>query len=216
MPPFIVDFKVDFIVDFFVILTALFVVVDPIPVAPMFAAMTAGRPAREVRRIAGRASLVGAGLLLFFMTFGGLLFRALRLDISAFRVAGGLLLLLTALDMLRGKVSDCRCSKQEVADGAARDDISIVPLATPLLAGPGAIVTTMVLASERPGLFGALPIAIAIAIVFGASYFTLLGGQLVQRLLGLSGMALLQRMMGLLLAAMSIQFIVDGARRLIA
>jgi multiple antibiotic resistance protein len=206
MPPFLSDFLL--------VLTALFVVVDPIPVAPMFASMTAERPAADVRRIARRASIAGAGLLLFFMTFGGTLFRALRLDINAFRAAGGLLLLLTALDMLRGKNSDCRCSRKEFDEASSKEDVSIVPLATPLLAGPGAIVTVMVLASERPGFLGTLPIVLTIALVFAVTYYTLLAGQLVKRVLGVSGMALLHRIMGLLLAAMSFQFIADGGRRL--
>ena len=202
--------------SFFLTLIALLIVVDPIPVAPMFAAMTAGKSKVEVRAIARRASIAGALLLLFFTLFGGLLFKALRIELGAFRAAGGLLLLLTALDMLRAKVSECRCTPREVEAGARKDDISIVPLATPMLAGPGAIATVMMLVSERPGWSGSLTVVAAIGLTFVASYFVLRIAPLLGRILGTSGMAMFQRIMGLLLAAMSVQFIADGARRLFA
>lgn len=202
--------------SFLTTLFAVFVVVDPIPVAPMFAAMTGGRPSHEIRRTARRASLAGALLLLFFAVFGQLLFKLLRVDLNAFRVAGGLLLLLTAIDMLRARMSENRCSKREVEEGVNKEDISIVPLATPLLAGPGAIATVMVLAADRPGALAMAPIAVAIGITFLISYYTLRAGHLIRRLAGPSAMAMLQRIMGLVLAAVSIQFIADGARGLFA
>jgi multiple antibiotic resistance protein len=202
--------------SFFLTLIALLIVVDPIPVAPMFAAMTAGKSKVEVRAIARRASVAGALLLLFFTLFGGLLFKALRIELGAFRAAGGLLLLLTALDMLRARVSECRCTPRELKEGAAKDDISIVPLATPMLAGPGAIATVMMLVSERPGVGGTLSIVAAVAITFVASYVVLRVAPLIGRLLGTSGTAMFQRIMGLLLAAMAVQFIADGVRRLLS
>jgi multiple antibiotic resistance protein len=203
-----------FVSSFLVALSALFVVVDPIAVAPLAAMMTEGRPRGEVRSLLRRASVVGAGLLLFFTLFGGLLFRILRVDLSAFRVAGGLLLLLTALDMLRARVSECKCTKREVEAGARKDDIAIVPLATPLLAGPGAIATVMVLSAERPGLLSVLPIGAAIVVTFASGYYILRAGELIKRALNTSGMALVQRIMGLILAAVAVQFIAEGARRL--
>jgi multiple antibiotic resistance protein len=203
-----------FVSSFLVALSALFVVVDPIAVAPLATMMTEGRPRGEVRSLLRRGSVVGAGLLLFFTLFGGLLFRILRVDLSAFRVAGGLLLLLTALDMLRARVSECKCTKREVEVGARKDDIAIVPLATPLLAGPGAIATVMVLSAERPGLLSVLPIGAAIVVTFASGYYILRAGELIKRALNTSGMALVQRIMGLILAAVAVQFIAEGARRL--
>lgn len=203
-----------FLSTLLVTLTALFIVVDPIPVAPMFAAMTAGKPRDEIRRIALRGSVAGALLLVFFAAFGKLLFKTLHLDIGAFRAAGGLLLLLTAVDMLRGKVSQCRCSPGEMKDAERKHDISIVPLATPLLAGPGAIATVVMLSAEQQGVIGSLPLYIAIAVTFTVSYYVLRLGPIVQRLFGTSGMAMFERVMGLLLAAVGIQFMAEGARRL--
>jgi multiple antibiotic resistance protein len=125
------------------------------------------------------------------------------------------MLLLTALDMLRAIEPDCRCSREELAAATTKADIAIVPVATPLLAGPGAIATVMVLSSERPGAAGTAALLAAIAITFAVTYVMLRGAPLVARLLGASGLAMLQRMMGLLLAALAIQFIVDGAQRLL-
>jgi multiple antibiotic resistance protein len=206
---------ISFLRDFVVTLSAIFIVVDPFPVAPMFAAMTAGQPAAQIRRTARRAAAAGTLLLLFFAFFGPLLFRALRLDLGAFRAAGGLLLLLTAVDMLRARVSECRCSAPEVEAGAQKDDIAIVPLATPMLAGPGAIATVMVLTSERSGVVGMVPVVGGILLTFTASYLVLRAGPLVARVLGTSGLAMLQRVMGLLLAAIAVQFIAEGGRRLL-
>jgi multiple antibiotic resistance protein len=143
-------------------------------------------------------------------------FKVLHLELAAFRAAGGLLLLLTAIDMLRAKTSDCRCSPRELKAGADKEDISIVPLATPLLAGPGAIATVMVLTSEKPGFAGSIPVILAVAVTFAASYFILRAGPVIARLLGTSGMAMVQRVMGLLLAAVAVQFIAHGAKRLLA
>jgi multiple antibiotic resistance protein len=200
--------------EFFVVcLSAIFVVVDPIAATPMVATMTAGRDRAEVRSIVKRATLVGALLLVLFTLFGGVLFRLLHIELSAFRVAGGVLLLLTALDMLRGKLSSCKCSAEDVEDARTKPDIAIVPLATPLLAGPGAIATVMVLVSEN-GDSAPVFVILAILVTFAASYFVLRSAELVQRALRKSGMALVQRVMGLVLAAVSIQFIADGARQL--
>lgn len=200
--------------EFFVVsLSAIFVVVDPIAAAPMMATMTAGRTPSEVRSIVKRATVVGALLLVFFTLFGGVLFRVLHIELSAFRVAGGLLLLLTALDMLRGRISSCKCSAEAVEDARTKPDIAIVPLATPLLAGPGAMATVMVLVSEN-GDGAPVIVILAVLATFLASYFVLRSGELVQRALRQSGMALVERVMGLVLAAVSIQFIADGARQL--
>ena len=198
---------------FFVATAALFVVVDPIAAAPAFASLTAGRPAAETRSIVLRASLVGAGLLVFFTLFGGLLFRVLGVELSAFRAAGGLLLLLTALEMLRGRAVSCK--KEETSGVAAGADIAIVPLATPLLAGPGAIATVMVLVTENGP---SAPIAVILAIVatFAASYCVLRAANLVPRVLGRSGLALVQRVMGLVLASVAIQFMAEGGAQLFA
>lgn len=188
----------------------LFVVVDPLAAAAVFAGMTANRSRTDVRLIAKRASIAGALILAFFALFGGVVFSALRLDVDALRAAGGVLLLLTAVDMLRAKRSDCRCSKAELEDGALRDDIALVPVATPLLAGPGAIATVLALSGESQGASSTVGILLAIAATFGLGFLALRGAGLIQRIVPKAGLMLIERLMGLVLAAFAVQLLAIG------
>lgn len=197
------------ITSFLVAFSAIFVVVEPFGVAPMFASMTAGRSTQEVRGIALRASLVGTFVLLSFALFGGRLLGALHVELDAFRAAGGLLLLLTALDMLRGRGKECRCSKAELAAAARQDDIAVVPVAVPLLAGPGSMATVMVLVADGGALQTAIVVA-AILLVFVISYVVLRAAGRLQRWTGPSVVAVVERVLGLLLAAIAIQFVAEG------
>jgi multiple antibiotic resistance protein len=149
------------------------------------------------------------------MFFGAVIFRFLGVTLGAFKFAGGILLLLTALDMLRAQVSRTRSSAEEQKEGEEKEDIAIVPLAIPLLAGPGSVATVMVLMSRGPGFWVGIPVVGAIVITFIASYFMLRAAASVDRVLGKSGNAILQRVMGLMLAAIAIQFMVDGIADLV-
>lgn len=200
---------------FIVALTTLFVIVEPFGVVPVFAAMTAGRPAAETRRIALRASLLGAAVLVAF-AFGGRLFLdLLGVRIDAFRMAGGLLLLLTAIEMLRAKRASCRCTKEELDDAKGKDDIAVVPLAIPLLSGPGAMAAVMMLMTRASGTASVVALLAAIAVTFGVSFVVLRGASTVSRFLGPAAMAAIQRVLGLVLAAMSLQFMVEGGVNLL-
>lgn len=200
---------------FLVSLSAIFFVVDPIGLVPLFLAMTAGDSKEKIRRTALRACLVACGMMLFFAVFGGVIFKVFSVSLGAFRVAGGILLLMTSLDMLRARPSATRTSPTEEQESAVKDDIAIVPLAIPLLAGPGAIATAMVLmAKGGPSLRSALPVVAAIVITFASCYFILRASSLVQRVLRQSGVAILERVSGLILAAIAVQFIADGAKDL--
>ncbi len=196
-------------------LPAIFFVVDPLAVVPVFLTMSAQNSPEKISGMAARACWVGGGVLVFFALFGGLVFKVLGVTLSAFRVAGGILLLMTALDMLRARLSPTRTSPQETKEGADKDDVAIVPLAMPLLAGPGSIATVMVLMSRGSGILSAVPVILSIVITFGASYLILRAATLVERALKRTGLAILERLMGLILAAIAVQFIADGARDLI-
>lgn len=200
--------------EFLVALSAVFFVVDPIGVVPLFLAVTAGDPPEKVRRTAIRACIVACSLLLFFALFGGLIFKIFGVSLAAFRVAGGLLLMLTALDMLRARTSETRSTPAEERESVSKEDPTIVPLAVPLLAGPGAIATAMVLMARGDTVASAIPVLAAIVLTFVAAYVLLRAAGLVQRVLKQSGVAILERVMGLLLAAIAVQFIADGARDL--
>lgn len=196
-------------------LSAIFFVVDPIGVVPIFIAMTQGDSQEKLRDTARRASLVAAALLVFFALFGTFLFKVVGVSLSAFRVAGGIVLLITGLDMLRARQSETRTSPEEAQEATIKEDVAIVPLALPLLAGPGAIATVMVLMSRASGMVSVVAVVASILITMLASYFLLRGASLVQRFLGQSGVAIFQRVMGLLLAAIAVQFIAEGGRDLV-
>ena len=199
--------------SFLVSLSAIFFVVDPIGVVPLFLAMTAGDTKQKIRSTALRACLVACGMMLFFAVFGRVIFQVFAVSLGAFRVAGGILLLITSLDMLRARPSSTRTSPTEEEEGAVKDDVAIVPLAIPLLAGPGAIATAMVLmARSGTSTLSALPVVAAVVLTFAASYFILNASSLVQRVLRQSGVAILERVSGLILAAIAVQFIADGAK----
>ncbi|MBJ6765161.1 NAAT family transporter [Myxococcaceae bacterium JPH2] len=200
---------------FLVSLSAVFFVVDPIGVVPLFLAMTAGDSRDKIRRTALRACLVACGLMLFFALFGSIIFKVFGVSLGAFRVAGGILLLMTALDMLRARPAATRTSPTEEQEGAVKEDIAIVPLAIPLLAGPGAIATAMVLMAKGGSSFRTMiPVLAAIVLTFVSCYFILGASSLVQRVLRQSGVAILERVSGLILAAIAVQFIADGAKDL--
>jgi multiple antibiotic resistance protein len=206
----------EYFTHFLVSLSAVFFVVDPIGVVPIFLAITAGDSEEKMRRTALRACLVAGGLLLFFAVFGGLIFKVFGVSLAAFRIAGGILLLITALDMLRARPSETRTSRTEEQEGVAKEDVALVPLAMPLLAGPGAIASAMVLMSKGETLqMAAVPVLAAIVLTFVASYFILRASHLVQRVLKQSGVAILERVMGLILAAIAVQFMADGAKDLL-
>jgi multiple antibiotic resistance protein len=203
--------------SFFVVsLSAIFFVVDPVSLVPIFLGMTARDSAEKRREMAKRACWVAFGLLTFFALFGGLVFKVFGVTLGAFRVAGGILLLITALDLLRAKTSPTRTSPEETQEGASKEDVAIVPLAMPLLAGPGAIATAMVVMARASGTAQTVSVILCIVLTMVASHFILRGAGLVQRVLGVSGIAVMQRVMGLLLGAIAVQFIADGVKALAA
>jgi multiple antibiotic resistance protein len=196
-----------------VALSAIFVVVDPLAAIPFFLAMTSDRSPEERREIARRAA-IGAWLILTaFGLLGALLFRLLGISIPAFKLAGGVLLLLIAIDMIRTAPSAARITAPEVEAGAAKDDVAIVPLAMPLLAGPGSIATVIVLMGrvQPRQWWNGLPVLVAIALVAVATYLTLAAANRVERVLSRTGMNILERVAGMLLAAIALQFMIDGA-----
>jgi multiple antibiotic resistance protein len=136
-------------------------------------------------------------------------------SLGAFRVAGGILLLVTALDMLRARPSETRTTPIEEQEGVVKEDVAIVPLAIPLLSGPGAIATAMVLMAKGESLTSAIPVLAAIILTFVASYYILRASGLIQRVLRQSGVAIVERVMGLILAAIAVQFIADGGKELL-
>jgi multiple antibiotic resistance protein len=198
-----------------VALSAVFFVVDPILVVPLFLAMTHGDSVAKRRSTAARASLMAFGTLTLFALAGGLIFRAFGISLGAFKIAGGLLLFLTSVDMMRAQPARTRSSAEEQEEGAAKEDIAVIPMAIPLLAGPGAIATVMVLMSRAAwqpvrsaAVFGAIAVTCLVA------WLLLRSAILAERFLTRTAMNVAERVMGLLLAAIAIEFVVGGIRDL--
>jgi multiple antibiotic resistance protein len=192
--------------------SAIFFVVDPLAAVPFFLAMTRDARPEERRATALRASVTAGAVLATFALAGGLIFRALGISIPAFRIAGGVVLLLLALDMIRTQPSRTRITETEVEAGAGKEDVAIVPLAMPLLAGPGSIATAIVLmAQARHGpWWHAVPVLGAIGLTAVLSFFVLAGATRIERVLGRTGLSIIERAAGLLLVAIAVQFMLDG------
>lgn len=186
----------------------MFVVIDPLGMAPLFVALTQGMSPQRRRAIAVRSCLTGFLLLLAFAAFGEKLLGFIGISMPAFRVAGGILLFITALDMLFER----RTKRREDTSEEHGDDPSIFPLAIPLIAGPGAIASVILLTGQQPGLAG-LGIVAAITLAVLLVVFALfLASGLLERALGKTGINVVTRLLGMLLAALSVQFVLDGLR----
>ena len=192
----------------------LFVVMDPVGLAPVFLALAGGRGAADRRRIAKRAILVAGGLLAAFGAGGSWLLQRLEISMDAFRVAGGILLFLIAVDMVLAQHE--RETKEEEEESRSRSDISVFPLAIPMIAGPGTLASLMILVTEaRPYRLGLALVLATAAVVLALSYVALrLAGSLA-RLLGQTGVNVVTRVLGVLLAALAVQYVADGARGLL-
>lgn len=197
-------------------LSAVFFVIDPLAMLPIFLTITAGDSVEQRRRTALRAALAAWIMLSTFAVAGGLIFQAFGISLGAFKVAGGIMLLLTSIDMMRARTSPTRTTEEEQTESRARDDIAIFPLAVPMLAGPGAIATVMVLMSRahwRPG--ATLAVFAAVTATCLASWLLMRYAANAERLIPKTILRAFERIMGLLLAAVAVEFIAGGIRDLL-
>ncbi|HKL69750.1 MarC family protein [Salibaculum sp.] len=190
---------------------ALFVVIDPIGLTPIFVALTRGMTATRRRALAVRACVISFAILLVFALFGEAVLGFIGISMPAFRVAGGILLFLTALDMLFERRQKRRRDQAD-EDEEDDDDPSVFPLAIPLIAGPGAIATIILLVGRGEGLVGFAAIMGVLLAVLALVLIMFLGAGLLERLLGKVGINVVTRLLGMLLAALSVQFVLDGLR----
>ncbi len=185
----------------------LFVIIDPIGLAPLFVALTHGMDARTRRGIAIRACVIAAMLLVLFAALGEAVLGFVGISMPAFRIAGGILLFLTALDMLFE-----RRSKRREDQADERPDPSVFPLAIPLIAGPGAIASVILLTGEMGGLQGFATTVLVMAAVLGIVFALFMVAGLVERAVGRTGINVVTMLLGMLLAALAVQFVLDGLR----
>jgi multiple antibiotic resistance protein len=191
-------------------LTSIFFLVDPFAVIPMFLAITEGSAAKERREMARRSAWTCAIVLTTFAIAGSLIFKLFGITLPAFKIAGGIILLQIGLEMLQAKTSSTKATPEEQQEGAEKSDASIIPLGIPMLAGPGAISTVMVLVGESHTMWQHGIVYATIVVTSLASYLVLAGADRVRRYLGETGIRILMRMMGLLLVALAVQFVANG------
>lgn len=191
---------------------AFFVTIDPIGVGAIFAALTHQAKPDDKRRLAIRGTAIAAAILLAFALAGQTLMAALGIGLPALRIAGGVLLLLLAIDMVFARPSGIRTmTGAETAEAEQREDISVFPVAIPLIAGPGAITSAMLLMGQAAGSPARQAAVLAVLLaVLGATLAILLFAARVSRVLGVTGINVLNRVLGILLSALACQFILDG------
>jgi multiple antibiotic resistance protein len=188
----------------------LFVVIDPPGLVPMFIALTRGMDAGQRRAMARRACLIAAALLTLFGLFGDAILGFIGISMPAFRIAGGILLFLTALDMLFER----RTQRREGQQPDPAHDPSVFPLATPLIAGPGAIATMILLVGQAgPGWQGTAWVIGLLYLMILVTFGFFLMAPALERMLGRTGVIVITRLLGMLLAALSVQFVIDGVRQ---
>jgi multiple antibiotic resistance protein len=203
----------DFLISAFV---TLVIVLDPIGLAPTFLAITHGMPHTARRQVAVRANVIAAVVLAGSALIGDWLLKSLGISLAAFRIAGGLLLFSIASEMVFGVRIERQSKTAEQALEEHVRNIAAFPLAVPLMAGPGAITATMLLAGRADGNFVMLGGLIAVVlIVLGLCLIAFLAATRIEKLLGITGNVVLSRLLGVLLAALAVQFVVDGVRTLL-
>src|ERR1700748_2968746 len=192
-------------------LSSILFLVDPFAALPTFLAVTEGADAAKRRRIAAKASFAAMFFLSAFAVAGQYIFRLFGITLPAFEIAGGVILLLIGLDMLEAKRSPTQESTAEAAEAALKEDAGIVPLGIPMLAGPGAITSVMVLVGQAQGAWMMMAAILGSIFITAAICYLVLGNSdRVARALGETGVRILVRIMGLLLVALAVQYFVNG------
>jgi MarC family membrane protein len=195
----------------------LFVVVDPIAMAPTFLVVTEGMPRTSRQSVAVRASVIAGVILIGTALIGDWLLNTLEISLSAFRIAGGLLLFWIAAEMVFGVRSQHEGEAAEQALEERVRNIAAFPLAIPLLAGPGAITATLLLATRASGNMILIGILIGVVLLIALScWFAFVSAERISGLLGKTGNIVLSRLLGVLLAALAVQYVVDGIRSVLA
>jgi len=192
----------------------LFVVIDPPGCAPIYAALIADASRAQVLAMALRASVIAAGILLGFSLFGAQLLGAMHIELDSFRIAGGIMLFLLALDMVLDRNTERRSERAEAvkASRPVVKDVAVFPMAMPILAGPGSIASIMLLTARAHGPTETAMILAALATVMVMAFAAMVAARPIIRLLGAQIEAVITRLLGVLLAALAAQFVIDGIK----
>jgi multiple antibiotic resistance protein len=201
---------VEHLIKFFVV---FFVVVDPISLIPLFAGLTQGASARFKKKMAGKATVIALAISVLFALVGAKFLDIMGISLSSFRIAGGTLLFLIALDMVFARPSGSRSTSTEREETKKREDISVFPLAFPFIAGPGALATILLSAAEvggKPLLFAGFLGVVTLVVLI--CWVLMLATPRLMKALGVTGANVMSRLSGVILAALAVQFIIDGIR----
>jgi multiple antibiotic resistance protein len=193
-----------------VAMTSIFFIVDPVATVPAFLVMTERNSPEKRRQLARQAAWTLFGVLSAFALAGTLIFKLFGITLPALKIGGGLLLFLVAIEMLEARRSGTQEVEEERREGAEKEEIGIAPLGVPMLAGPGAISTAMVLMGQSRYWWQAIPVFVAIAATAIAAYYILAAADRVRGRLGETGMRILMRLMGLVLTTIAVQFVLNG------
>jgi multiple antibiotic resistance protein len=195
---------------FFVV---FFVVVEPISLIPLFAGLTEGASVEYQRSMAGKSSAIALGICVLFAVAGAKFLDVMGISLSSFRIAGGTLLFLIALEMVFARPSGTRSTSSEREEALKREDVSVFPLAFPFIAGPGALATILLMSGEtwgHPVLFSGFLVVVATVLVI--CWLLMLAAPRLMTVLGVTGANVMSRLSGVVLAALAVQFIIDGIR----
>jgi multiple antibiotic resistance protein len=198
------------LIKFFVV---FFVVVEPVSLIPVFAGLTHGASRNYKRKMAAKAAAIALGICVIFALGGAKFLDIMGISLSSFRIAGGTLLFLIALEMVFARPSGTRSTTPEEEEAKTREDISVFPLAFPFIAGPGALATILLTAGEvwgKPLLFAGFLLTVALILII--CWSVMLATPQLMKVLGVTGANVINRLSGVILAALAVQFIVDGIR----
>jgi multiple antibiotic resistance protein len=201
----------DYILYFVYVFSSIFVIVNPIEATMVYVTLTSGLDSVEKNHIHKRTTSVAFSLAILFAVAGDIVLRIFGITVDSLRVAGGVLLFLVAIDMLRGVRQQKKVTEAELRDANHRDDISVFPLAMPLLTGPGAITTVVVLMGSSDTIAEKALVILAITLTFVITFFVLRFSEYIDRALGITGIMVLTRVMGLFLGAVAVNFVATGA-----
>jgi len=189
---------------------SIFSIVDPFTAVPVFLALVGAQPHKAQARTALRASATCFVVLSVFGVAGSLIFQFFGITLSAFKIAGGIILFVVGFEMMRAQRSDTRATNEEAIEAETKEDVGLIPLGLPLLSGPGAIATVMVLVGKAKDAPQKLVLFGSVALVSFIAFITLRSASVVARVLGKTGINVIGRVMGLMLAAIAMQFVLDG------
>ncbi|MBT4371099.1 MAG: NAAT family transporter [Candidatus Marinimicrobia bacterium] len=211
---------IDFIhseIQFFILcLTTFFTLINPIGIAPILLVMTERFSKEEKINIAWKGSLTAFITLIIFSILGSVIFNIFGITIEAFQIMGGIIFFRSGFRMSEAKIGRSRTTPMEREESQESDDLAITPIGIPLIAGPGAITASMLLSSQTPQLYSYATLGVSIFLVLTVVYLILRNGGLLMKALGYTGMRVIQRLMGLVLMVIAVQFVINGVMSILS